>query len=374
MKILQVNKYYSPDVGGVETVCQQYTELLGSEHDVTVLAIHKSFKLFTTVENINGIKVIRCSSLGTYFSMPVSISFIFYFLWHLYRTNLAYFHLPCPLIDLAYALACFKRNVYVVWHSDIVKQKKLRKLLSPLLKYTLKRCRKILVTSPNLVKHSLFLQEYKSKCEIVPLSVNVKKIRETGGSEVVTNIFPDLTNIDALFFGRLCYYKGVETLMEAIVSLEKSGEKVNIVIAGEGEYSEHIQRVIDDNQLANVYFIRRYLTVEEKYSLLKSAKIFLFPSVEPSEAFGITQLEAMACGCPVINTLLPSGVPWVSVNGMTGLSVKPYDVIALKEAILKLVDDKKLLNEYSKNAVKRVDSLFSDEVIHSQIKNLSIID
>ncbi|MGN5082510.1 hypothetical protein ACTG2F_06385 [Aeromonas sp. 31P] len=78
MKVLQVNKYYYPDVGGVETVCQQYSEFLAIEHKVTVLCVHKKFKIKGNIDYINNVRVIRCSSLGTFLSMPISLTFPFY--------------------------------------------------------------------------------------------------------------------------------------------------------------------------------------------------------------------------------------------------------------------------------------------------------
>jgi rhamnosyl/mannosyltransferase len=75
---------------------------------------------------------------------------------------------------------------------------------------------------------------------------------------------------------------------------------------------------------------------DEMRAQLAASRMLVLPSVTRAETFGFVQLEAMACGVPVISTSLPTGVPWVN---QTGVIVPPGDVAALRSGIERLATD-----------------------------------
>ena len=100
---------------------------------------------------------------------------------------------------------------------------------------------------------------------------------------------------------------------------------------------------------------------EELSPYFHACDALVLPSV--SETFGLVQLEAMACGKPVINTDLPTGVPYVSLHGETGLTVPAGQVDPLAKAMRQMCDDSQMREEFGRNARRR----FLDNFQRSQM-------
>jgi rhamnosyl/mannosyltransferase len=364
--ILQVNKMYYPDIGGVETIVKQYSEYLKQFDEVVVLCIHRNFSVRTTVEKINGITVYRCASFGTYMSMPVSLAFF----WHLFRlskkANIIHFHEPFPLGSIGSLLIPNSKRIFVTWHSDIIRQKILKKFIEFFQKRLCQKAEKIIATSERMIKFSSILKKFKEKIVIIPLSLNKE---DYINSFTESNLNSDLSNLPTnyvLFLGRLSYYKGLDVLLDAISIVN---ENIPFVIAGDGELAGSVNEKIKKSD-KKIYFINRHVSEEEKKYLIKHSKFLVFPSILPSEAFGIVQLEAMVYGKPVINTNLPTGVPWVSLHNVSGLTVEPSDAFQLARAIEKLYFDEELYKRLSKGALDRFNKYFDSKVTNELLYSI----
>ncbi|MDE6666641.1 MAG: glycosyltransferase, partial [Ruminococcus sp.] len=319
IRVLEVNKAYFPHTGGIETLVKQYSEELGKYKNIEVRTlVCRDGRGRTYSENINGVKLTRAGSFGTYFSCPLSVSFIRLFRKMSEKANIVHIHVPFPLADLALLLSGYKGKVIVSWHSDIVKQKKLLMFYKPLLKYLLNCTDCILVATEGHINGSEWLEKYRKKCRILPYGINPDEYLDIRKTPFLTEKCNSTDSIKIFFTGRLVYYKGVDVLIKAFSQVKGNYE---LFIAGTGVLERELKEKVREYNIADSVHFLGFLPEEQLKQAYADCDIFVLPSVARSEAFGIVQLEAMIYGKPVINTTLPSGVPYVSLHGITGLTV-----------------------------------------------------
>ena len=362
LRILEVNKAYYPHIGGIESLVRQYAESFSDRADVKVLVCRedrgKAFR-----EKINGIDVVRAGSLGTYFSCPLSFDFIRKFRRMAKNVDVVHINVPFPLADLACLLSGYKGKVVVSWHSDVVKQKKLLLLYKPILMRFLKRADVILAATEGHIKSSPYISQFKEKCRIIPYSICPSDYLNAQKKPILSDLLSDKNAVKVFFTGRLVYYKGVDVLLRAF----KNVKGCELFIAGTGVLENELKEYAAKQKMTDRVHFLGFLPDDDLRAAFRDCDIFVLPSVANSEAFGIVQLEAMVYSKPVINTSLPTGVPYVSKDGESGITVKPSDEKELAQAINKLAENPELREKYGKEAYSRICRYFDNSVVLDKI-------
>lgn len=362
IKVLQVNKLYYPVTGGIEKVVQEIAEGLNDQTDMKVLVCRQKGKSVT--ERVNGVIVHRAGSLGVLFSMPISAPFFVQLCKLSKDRDVLHFHMPFPLGDLACLLSGYKGKVVVWWHSDIVKQKKLMILYKPIMERFLKRADVILVATKGHIDGSNYLTKYREKCVIIPFGVD-KNVEKRGDNYIANQTLYKSQKPSFLFVGRLVYYKGCNILLEAFA--RTNGAELTII--GSGELEESLIKRSKELKLETKVHFKGNVNDSILNKAFEDCDVFVLPSVAKSEAFGLVQIEAMSYGKPVINTNLPSGVPYVSIDKVTGLTVPPNNVQAMADAIQWMIDHEDERNEMGKKAKQRVKEFYQlDTMLENVMK------
>ncbi len=94
-------------------------------------------------------------------------------------------------------------------------------------------------------------------------------------------------------------------------------------------------------------------------ALFLAPEVLAFPSISDAETFGMVQLEAMACGLPIVNTSLNTMVPHVARHEREALTVPPHDPRALATALGRILDDGELRGRLGRAARARAASEFT---------------
>lgn len=362
MKILQINKLYYPWIGGIETIARDIAMYFNKKDDIDLVNLVCQPQGKRKKDSVDGVVTHRASSMGIVKGMPVSIDFFFLFRKLVKETDLIFIHHPFPLAYIAYWLFGRDKEVVVWYHSDIVKQKFLRKLFDPFLRYTLKKATHVFVSNKTLLQTSHILPQFVEKCRVIYFGIDVDTFRKDSKREEESNTIIETYGTPLLLsVGRLVYYKGFSYLIEAMRDIT-----AQLLIIGNGPLKDELSELIRKYNLEErVHIID---PVDDLVPYYHACDIFVLPSSESSEVFGIVQIEALACGKPVINTALPTGVPEVSVDGKTGLTVPPKDSEALSSAIRTLLEDRNMYQTYSENALTEVEKRFKKELFFSHLE------
>jgi glycosyltransferase involved in cell wall biosynthesis len=359
LQVVHVGKFYPPVRGGMERVLASLCEGPAGQVESRVIVFNTSW---TTVrENVRGVGVTRVATVGAAGSVPIAPSFPAEL--RRARGDLMVVHEPNPWALLSLAVARPALPTAVWFHSEVVRPWLQYALFyHPLARPVYERARRIVVSSPLLADHAAALEPYRDRVRVIPFGIDVaewdatpairaraEELRAEAGSRPLI-----------LFAGRMVPYKGVGILLRAMVGLD-----VTAVLVGDGPSRAEWTALARELPLTGRVRFAGDVPHEELVALYHACDIFVLPSVTRAEAFGYVQLEAMACGKPVVSTRLPSGVPWVNRHGETGLTAPPGDVDALRRALAELAADESLRGRFGRAGRLRVESEFTMEIMRS---------
>jgi len=291
-------------------------------------------------------------------------------LWKLKKYDVVYLHYPFfGGAELVWLFKIFnpKKRLIIHFHHDVLNLNPLAKILSlpaKLIEKSLfKKANIITCASFDYVKNSSIkniYEEYKNKFVEVPFGVDLEKFKPNSNKK-------EEEAIKILFVGGLDkahYFKGVEVLIEAVSKLENKNWELSII--GDGDLKPNYQEKAKKLNIAEKINFLGNISNTDLPKKYQEADIFVLPSINKGEAFGMVILEALASGVPVIASNLP-GVRGVFQNGKQGLVCEPNNSENLKEKINQLLNNKNLRKQMRNEARILAEEKYSWERVKKQL-------
>jgi glycosyltransferase involved in cell wall biosynthesis len=184
------------------------------------------------------------------------------------------------------------------------------------------------------------------KISVIPNGVDVEKFSANKRSEILLEGDPAI-----LYLGSLSNFKSPDVLISALPQLQSEFPDLKLHLVGPGDTEGLRTLARKKNVEKNVVFHGSVLP-KETPNYYKAADFCVFPSRR--DTAGITLLEAMASGSPIIASKR-GGTPEIILNNINGILFDPDDQNSLSNAILLLYKDKRLRSTISLNALKTVE-------------------
>lgn len=349
LRVLHFAKYAFERPGGMERHVEALTRGLAAVGvDVTVLAYDPTGAArLRVVDGVHLEPVRPLFHLGSQAVAPGMIGRARR-LSRLAPFDVVHEHWPDPL---AHAMANFVpgRPARVMsWHSDIIRQKWLGPVFLQMARLLPRPDAVVGATSRHLQSEQVAEFAPPERRHVIPYGIDVGPLAATAQTLARASALRAAHGGPIVFaLGRHVYYKGFEVLIDAMAQVPGV-----LVLGGEGPLTEALRARAAP--LGSRVVFAGVIPDAELPAYFHACDVFCLPSVAPAEAFGIVQAEAMACGKPVINTWLHSGVNELAAHEVSALTVAPGDPGALAAALRRVLGDAALAQRLGAAGRQRV--------------------
>lgn len=331
MRIAQVCPRYFPDIGGVETHVRELSErLVQHGHQVEIICTDPSGN-YSKEDSINGVKITRFPAFaprGTIFFSPKIGSYIgkkeFDIVHiHNYHAFPAYHASRTAKGKLVFTPHYHGKGSTGITNALLIPYKLFgRKIFDA--------ARAVICVSD--YERDLLIRDFHldpSKTHVIPNGIDLEAIKRA-------EPFSDQGNI-ILYIGRLEKYKHIDVVIRAMPFIPDSKF---YIIGGAGNYRSELINLVRDLGLEDRVRFLGHVTEEEKYRWLKTCSLLV--NLSDTEAFGITVLEALAAGKPVVvNPVSALGEFVGKFEGVYPYTIKQYSNHHQLTELIKLILDRK---------------------------------
>ena len=242
-------------------------------------------------------------------------------------------------LDLSHTTNPFRRVTLGRWYQFLGMQKRVSKQLPRLI--TVSTSSKRDITAQMGVDFD--------KMGVVPVGVDHKRFRRLPDVKKVKGRLMTTASADVPL-------KGLMPLLEAVAKV-KTERDVTLTLVGKPRSGSKVAQRVAELGLQDVVQFNTGISDQRMVELFNEAEVAVVPSLY--EGFSLPAVEAMACSTALVATTGGALPEVVGTDGTTGILVPPNDPGALAQAIVRVLDDKKLRESLERNGRQRVESMFT---------------
>ena len=232
----------------------------------------------------------------------------------------------------------------------------------PVINFSINKSNRVTAVSENLKKETFELFDIKNNIEVIPNFICLKEYKLDNNDYYKKRFAPNNEKV-------ICHvsnFRKVKRIEDVIIAFEGISKEmdVKLLLVGDGPERARLEQISRNSKFSkNIFFLGSLKSTKE---VLNISDLFILPSSK--ESFGLSALEAMACGVPVIASD-SGGIPEVIFHGKSGLLNSVGDTYQMTKNALKLLSNDSLLEKFKTNAYQQA-MKFDIEVILPKYEKL----
>ena len=232
----------------------------------------------------------------------------------------------------------------------------------PVINFSINKSNRVTAVSENLKKETFELFDIKNNIEVIPNFICLKEYKLDNNDYYKKRFAPNNEKV-------ICHisnFRKVKRIEDVIIAFEGISKEmdVKLLLVGDGPERARLEQISRNSKFSkNIFFLGSLKSTKE---VLNISDLFILPSSK--ESFGLSALEAMACGVPVIASD-SGGIPEVISHGESGLLNSVGDTYQMTKNALKLLSNDSLLERFKTNAYRHA-MKFDIEVILPKYEKL----